>query len=168
MVSGSIVSSLQGEPRATHDVDLVIDIAPSDLAPLVRALDEPSLFLDERSAASALAGGRMFNLIDSTSGDKVDFWPLTDTPFDRSRFSRRVTVEALGMRLVISSPEDTILKKLDWSRLCGGSEKQFNDAVHVYEIQAGQLDDDYLRTWAQELGVADLFTRMLDEAEAVE
>ena len=26
MVTGSIASSLQGEPRTTHDVDLVVDI----------------------------------------------------------------------------------------------------------------------------------------------
>ena len=26
MVTGSVVSSLQGEPRATHDIDLVVDL----------------------------------------------------------------------------------------------------------------------------------------------
>ena len=168
MVSGSIASSLQGEPRATHDADLVIDISPSDLPALVQALDDPSLYLDEKSAASAVSRGQMFNLIDSTTGDKVDFWPLTDAPFDRSRFPRRMTIEALGMRLVVSAPEDTILKKLDWSRQCGGSEKQFFDAVHVYEVQAGQLDDDYLREWAGELCVTDLLLRLLEEAEIVD
>ena len=30
----------------------------------------------------------MFNLIEVTSGDKVDFWILKDDEFDRSRFSR--------------------------------------------------------------------------------
>ena len=168
MVSGSIVSSLQGEPRATHDADLVIDISPNGLPALVRALDDPSLYLDERSAASAVSRGQMFNLIDSTTGDKIDFWPLRDAPFDRSRFSRRVTVEALGMRLVVSAPEDTILKKLDWSRQCGGSEKQFRDAVRVYEVQAGQLDEDYLQRWAEELCVTDLLFRLIEEAEIVD
>jgi hypothetical protein len=168
MVSGSIVSSLQGEPRATHDADLVIDISAEDLPALLGALDDPSLYLDDQAAASAVSQHRMFNLIDTTTGDKVDFWPLTDTAFDRSRFTRRIAVEALGMRLVVSAPEDTILKKLEWSRQSGGSEKQFGDALRVYEVQAGQLDEEYLRNWATELGVADLLARLLEEAEPVE
>lgn len=138
------------------------------LSQVVDALDDSSLYLDDQAAASAVAQRRMFNLIDTTSGDKVDFWPLTDTAFDGSRFSRRITVEALGMRLVVSAPEDTILKKLERSRLSGGSEKQFGDALRVYEVQAGQLGEEYLREWAAELGVADLLARMLDEAERVE
>ena len=30
MVTGSLASSMQGEPRSTHDIDLVIDIQPCD------------------------------------------------------------------------------------------------------------------------------------------
>jgi len=29
MLTGSLASSLQGEPRATHDIDLVVDIRPA-------------------------------------------------------------------------------------------------------------------------------------------
>ena len=135
---------------------------------LVGALDDPFLYLDDEAAASAVLQRRMFNLIDATTGDKVDFWPLTDTAFDRSRFSRRIAVEALGMRLVVSSPEDTILMKLHWSQQSGGSEKQFGDALSVYEVQAGHLDAEYLRKWTAELEIAILFARMLEEAEVIE
>jgi hypothetical protein len=31
----------------------------------------------------------MFNLIEVNSGDTVDFWILTDQPFDVSRFARK-------------------------------------------------------------------------------
>ena len=64
----------------------------------------------------------MFNLIDVTSGDKVDFWMLTNEPFDRSRFARKYAEEVWGMRITVSSPEDTILAKLRWAKLSGGSE----------------------------------------------
>jgi hypothetical protein len=33
----------------------------------------------------------------------------------------------------VSTPEDTILAKLRWANLSGGSEKQFTDALRVYE-----------------------------------
>jgi len=107
----------------------------------------------------------MFNLIDTEAGDKVDFWMLTDEPFDRSRFSRRCTEEVLGSEMEVSTPEDTILAKLRRAKLCGGSEKQLMDALRVLEVQSGNLDMEYIELWAKELGVESLWRKLLDEAE---
>ena len=44
MVTGSIVSSLQGEPRASHDIDFVVALTPAGiprLAASFRALGRP-------------------------------------------------------------------------------------------------------------------------------
>ena len=128
LLSGSLASSIQGEPRATHDIDLVVEVDPRR---------------------------GMFNLIDVSSGDKLDFWVLTEEPFDRSRFARRVAVEVFGITVAVSAPEDTILQKLVWSAKSGGSERQLRDAAGVYEVQAGTLDEPYLDRWARELGVED-------------
>ena len=38
MVTGSVASSYHGRPRATHDADIVIDPAPSQIEPLVNEL----------------------------------------------------------------------------------------------------------------------------------
>jgi hypothetical protein len=54
----------------------------------------------------------MFNLIDTQTGDKVDFWVLTDSPFDRSRFARRRRVDVFGSTVSVSPPEDIILAKM--------------------------------------------------------
>jgi len=168
MLTGSLASSLQGEPRATHDIDLVVDIRPADVAHLVVALARPSVYLDEYAVAEAVRRRSMFNLFDTTSGDKVDFWLLRDEAFDRERFARRVEVEALGLRLSVSTPEDTILMKLRWAAESGGSEKQFNDAQGVYEFQSDVLDSAYLDQWAETLGVsaalAEIRSRSRDEA----
>ena len=107
----------------------------------------------------------MFNLMDLSGGDKVDFWILTDEPFDQSRFSRRYGEEFMGLKMQVSSPEDTILVKLRWTKLSGGSEKQFTDALRVYEVQYGKLDSDYLKHWAKNLDVESLWKRLMDEAE---
>jgi len=129
MLTGSVVSSLQGEPRATHDVDIVVALQKAAIEPLSRAFPAPDYYLDEHSIAEAIDHRSMFNLIDVRGGDKVDFWILTDDSFDQSRFARRIAEHVLGVTLVVSSPEDTILAKLRWAKLSGGSEKQFRDAL---------------------------------------
>ncbi|HLE86630.1 MAG TPA: hypothetical protein VI727_03075 [Candidatus Brocadiaceae bacterium] len=165
MVTGSVASSLQGEPRSTHDIDLVVAIESAEVKKLVKAFPSPDFYLDEGSVLDAINRQGMFNLIDVNSGDKVDFWLLTDEPFDRSRFIRKYAEEVVGMRIIVSSPEDTILAKLRWAKLCGGSEKQFTDALRVYEVQFEKLDTNYMEYWAKKLDVESIWKRLKDKAE---
>lgn len=67
----------------------------------------------------------------------------------------------------VSTPEDTILAKLRWVKLSGGSEKQFTDALRVYEVQYGKLNIDYLKHWVKGLDVESLWKRLVNEAETV-
>ncbi|HHT9124901.1 MAG TPA: nucleotidyltransferase domain-containing protein [Candidatus Brocadiia bacterium] len=165
MVTGAVASSLQGEPRTTHDIDIIVAIQESDVKELVKAFPPPGYYLDEASAVNAINKHTMFNLIDAKEGDKVDFWILTSEPFDQSRFSRRYIEEVFGLRMQVSSPEDTILAKLRWAKLSGGSEKQFIDALRVYEVQFGKLDINYLEHWAKKLDIESLWKRLQNEAE---
>ena len=167
MVTGSVASSLQGEPRSTHDIDLVVAIRKSDARRLVEFFPPSDFYIDEQAILDAIDQKNVFNLIDVKSGYKVDFWILTDDSFDHSRFSRRQEEELKGLIIQVSTPEDTILAKLRWAKLSGGSEKQFTDALRVYEVQLVRLDLDYLKKWADLLSVGPLLERLMDEAETI-
>jgi hypothetical protein len=165
MVTGSVASSYQGEPRATHDIDLVVAMPTAAADALVAAFPPPDYYLTRDSILDAIRGRSMFNLLSLTEGDKVDFWILTDEPFDQSRFGRKKVEEVLGMKLKVSAPEDTILAKLRWAQLSGGSEKQFTDALRVYEVQHEKLDHAYLEYWTKQLGVEALWEKLKAAAE---
>jgi len=167
MVTGSLVSSLQGEPRSTHDIDIVIALPGSAIKNFVAAFPAPEYYLPEAGIVAALKEQSMFNLIDVQEGGKVDFWILTRDPFDQSRFSRKYGEDFLGLKIQVSRPEDTILAKLKWAKLSGGSEKQFLDALRVYEVQSGKLDLAYLNEWVKILGLESLWKRLTEEAEAM-
>jgi hypothetical protein len=157
----------RGEPRSTHDIDVVVAVQRSTAQALVRAFPPPDYYLAEESIFEAIEQQGMFNLVDVSSGDEVDFWILTKEPFDCSRFERKYAEEIMGMRIMVSSPEDTILMKLKWAKLSGGSEKHYTDALRVYEVQYDKLDMDYLVRWSKELSVDSLLGRIQEEAEVL-
>jgi hypothetical protein len=71
LLSGSLASSLQGEPRATHGIDLVIEVDARVVDALAGAFGADPYFFDG-AACDALGRRSMFNLIDTLSGDKID------------------------------------------------------------------------------------------------
>lgn len=167
MITGSIVSSLQGEPRSTHDIDCVITLGKPAVNKFVKAFAKSEFYLDHDAIIDAIEHHGSFNLIDTKEGDKVDFWLLTNDEFDMSRFSRRYTENVMGIKMYVSSPEDTILMKLKWALLSGGSEKQFIDALRVYEVQFENLDQEYMEFWIKKLALQSLWQRLKEERQAV-
>ena len=167
MVTGSVVSSIQGEPRSSHDIDVVVHMNEDSIGALFAAFPPDDFYLSEQAIQDALTHRTMFNLLDMTQGDKVDFWIFTGDPFDQSRFQRKRFVESMGLRLAVSTPEDTILMKLRWAELSGGSLRQFNDALGVYETQRAILDLDYMNEWVKRLGIESSWSRLLAAATPI-
>jgi hypothetical protein len=167
MITGSIASSLQGEPRTTHDVDIIVDIHKPAVEEFIKAFPVPDFYLSRESMIDAIDRKSMFNLISAKDGGKVDFWMITDEPFDRSRFSRKQLEYVAGLQIYVSAPEDTILAKLKWAKDAGGSEKHFVDSIRIYEVQLEQLDMEYLEHWSKRLGIELLWKRLKDEAEVI-
>jgi hypothetical protein len=56
--------------------------------------------------------------------------------------------------------EDVILSKLCWNRL-SPSDKQVADVAGIVAVQTDDLDCDYLRHWADELGVRLILDKVL-------
>jgi len=167
MLTGSMVSSLQGEPRSTHDMDFVVALDRASAEAFTQAMQGTGCHLDEESVPRAIETEGMINVIDPRAGLKVDFWMLTNEPFDQSRFGRRIQEDVLGMSLWVSAPEDTILAKLSWAKLSGGSQKQMTDAVRVYEIQLSRLNIEYVEHWVDALDVGDEWRAVLGAARPV-
>jgi hypothetical protein len=155
MVAGSFASTAHGFPRATQDLDLVIDPPDAEaLEALLRALPASDYYVDSDAARDALRRRSMFNVVDHATGWKIDFILRKDRPFSRREFERRQPISLLGVAAFVASPEDTIIAKLEWSLRGGGSERQRRDVAGILETLAGQLDRAYIEEWVRELGLA--------------
>src|SRR5688572_3179317 len=95
MVTGSLASSYHGEPRATQDVDIVIDPGPEPLERLVDGVLQAGFYIDRDVARTALTERTQFNAIGSDAS-KVDFIIRRDRPFSVEEFARREPPDLLG------------------------------------------------------------------------
>ena len=161
MLTGSIVSSLHGEPRLTHDIDFIVSIPPASVSTLVQKFQMPDYYLDPDSIQEALRHDGTFNLIEVHTSQKADFYILTGTAYDQTRFARRQNIQFLDREITVASPEDSILSKLDWAKRCGGSEKQMLDVQHVYARKKKTLDVSYIEKWAATLGITELWQQII-------
>jgi hypothetical protein len=160
-IGGSLASSLQGEPRATNDVDFVLALSIGSIPPF-RACLGPDFELDADMLRDALLHARTANAFYLPRVTKIDFFGRGQEPFDESEFSRRapVRVRATGETLIVKMPEDTVLRKLLWYRDGGSvSERQWRDVVSVLRVSGTRMDQHYLEQWAAKLGLSALLER---------
>lgn len=162
MITGSFASNLYGVPRTTQDADIVIEVSPTSLKQFV-SLIEDEFYVAEEAAREALRRRDMFNIIHFRSAFKIDLVIRKQRPYAEEEFRRRQRVEFLEKECWFASPEDTILSKLEWSKK-GQSERQYQDALGVAEMQGDDLNWHYLETWAERLGLADLHDRLVRDA----
>jgi len=166
-VGGSLASSLQGEPRATNDIDIVLELPLGRIGEFVAALGE-DFEVDVDMLRDALLHGRSCNIFYLPFVMKVDLFAVGPSPYDEVEFARRrrVQVRSTGQTLLIKSPEDTVLRKLLWYREGGGvSERQWRDVIEVLRVSGGGMDRSYLQQWSQRLGIEDSLERARSQAE---
>jgi hypothetical protein len=165
-IGGSFASAVHGVLRATLDADLVADLRLEHAEPLARALAD-AFYVDADAIRDAVRHRNSFNVVHLETMFKVDVFVLKDRPFDQSELARRSTQVIASdpeRTAYVASAEDTILAKLEWYRMGGEiSERQWGDVLGVLKAQSDRLDHDYLRHWATELQVLDLFNRALRE-----
>ncbi len=166
-VGGSFASSLHGVMRSTLDVDIVADMKLEHIQPLVAALSK-EFYADDEMMKDAIEHHSSFNLIHYETAFKVDIFIQKSRAFDQMQLERRrtsVIATDPEERIYITSPEDTILAKLEWYRMGGEvSDRQWRDIMGILKTRAGELDLNYLHKWAMELKVADLLERVLKES----
>ena len=153
LVTGSVAAMAYGEPRFTNDIDIVAGLKATDIPAFVRDFPPEDFYVSEDAARDAVFRRGQFNVIHSRSGSKVDVIIPKDTPFDRSRFARARNIRsAERFDAKFASPEDVILKKMEYYRE-GGSEKHLRDIASMLTISAGEIDRAYIEQWAATLGL---------------
>jgi len=129
MVTGSVAAMIYGEPRLTHDIDLILSIQDSNAQNLEKIFP-PDHFYCPPLEVIQLENKRPqrghFNLIHHDSGFKADIYTMGQDPLHLWGFPKRQKMDFAGSHIWVAPPEYVILKKLMFYRE-GKSEKHLND-----------------------------------------
>jgi len=165
-VGGSIASSVYGRVRFTQAAD--INLEPfDDKAQRFYEMVKKEFYISKDAMKHALLETGSFNIIHLGTAFKIDLFIRKQGIFGEQIFKRARNLSLGGKEaknFCITSPEDIILLKLLWYRDSGYSlEKQIEDVTGILEVQAGLLDINYIKSWAANLGISDLISRVIKE-----
>jgi len=114
MVGGSVATSAYGEPRATHDVDLVARLPMAKAGALCESLGD-DFYANSDVVRAAARRHTRFNIIHFATTEKIDVYCVGDEPFQR---------HGLANRRVITVPDGRSVRwrllKIWWWRSSAG------------------------------------------------
>ena len=152
MLSGSVAMNIYTVPRFTRDADIVIELREENFATFSEIFANRANYFHAESAAIEVRRKGMFNVIDWTSGFKIDFIVKRNESFQEAEYGRRQRRVILGrVEGWVISVEDLILAKLMWIQdLQSG--QQISDIQSLIQDNS-QIDKHYIRQWIKTLGL---------------
>jgi len=167
LIGGAIAEWAWGEPRATQDLDLVVNIPIKSVNRLSKELGKRDMLIPAEIILDNILEERAdipINAIHMYSGLKADLYPVREgDELRKSAFQRREQVDygpPIG-KVYIHSPEDLILYKLMYFGLSQQS-KHSRDIAAILKSKKDALDLDYIEQWATRLGLISIWKEMLD------
>jgi hypothetical protein len=155
MVTGSVASTMYGEPRLTHDIDLVVACDDRQLVELAAAFPDDGYYCPPieimRLEAHRASRGH-FNIIHHESGFKADIYPVGRDPFLRWGLENALTVPLGDEPVRLAPPEYVIIKKLEYFRE-GGSYKHLDDIRHMLRESSALIDGEQLARLVAQFGL---------------
>lgn len=161
---GGIAVRVYGIPRPTYDVDFTAAIPRDSLPDFYDAVEQAGYTVPEsyRSGyVDQIAGMPLvkFRLYLEGRGVDVDLF-LAETAYQEEVLRRRRHEVINGLSAWLVTPEDLILLKL-----VAGRPRDRADISDIRFVQ-GELDEEYMRSWAGDLGVSEALEDVLREPMA--
>ncbi len=141
-VTGAVASMIYGEPRLTHDIDIVVELTEEGTQGLVQVFPSeefycPPVEVIRVESKRSLRGH--FNLIHQETGFKADVYLMGEDRLHHWAMSRRRQIKLSGQDFWIAPPEYVILRKLEYYRE-GKSEKHLRDIASMIELSGDEID----------------------------
>lgn len=138
LLTGAIVRNIFAEVRTSRDLDVVIHPDHTDPARLRALFEDVGV-----SVEGPRKGGLGERLVLATDPVPTDLWLAPDTPLHRSEFEHAVSRDLGGRTLVVTHPQDFVLRKLVNTKIRRASH-DLDDAYQVLLFAWEMIDADQL------------------------
>ncbi|MBI5767680.1 MAG: hypothetical protein HZA93_07780 [Verrucomicrobia bacterium] len=152
-IVGSVASSIYGEPRATNDVDVLIQLPRTEAAKIARAFPDELFYVPPPEIIEielSRSHGGHINVISLDSMMKADFYPVS--AWEVAWFADRRPRDIAGRTLWFARPEAVIVHKLRFYRE-GGSDKHLRDIRSMLAVSGDEIDRELVERAVAELGL---------------
>ena len=144
MITGSVASSIYGEPRNTLDIDLVVLLESSQIPMLPALFSEDDYYLPPAEVVvveSRREARGHFNIIHHHTGVKADIYLSRNHPYLSWAFSHTRRIPTPSCEITVAPPEYVILHKLEFYRE-SGHQRHLRDIAGMIDQQ--ELDREFL------------------------
>jgi hypothetical protein len=142
MISGSVAVIIYGEPRLTHDVDLIVVLNREQIGRLSEAFPPAEFYCPPTEVIKVEAAREQrghFNIIHHETGFKADVYLSGQDPLHAWGLARARRLELEGQAVVVAPPEYVIVRKLEYYRE-GGWEKHLRDIRSILDASPVAID----------------------------
>jgi hypothetical protein len=162
MVTGSVASIVYGEPRMTHDIDLVVFLNENQIKDLGELFSSgefyfppPEIILVESRKESR----GHFNIIHFESGFKADIYIGGNNKLEKWGIGNSKEFELNGEKISIAPPEYVIIMKMNYY-LEGGSEKHLTDIKAILKYSENLVDYNILNSFIKDYRLEAAWSRI--------
>lgn len=144
MITGSVASSIYGEPRNTLDIDLVVLLQPGQIQKLQQLFPEENFYLppsDVLAVESRRNARGHFNIIHHNTGMKADVYLSRNHPSLGWALAHTRRIPTPDCEITVAPPEYVILHKLEFYRE-SGHQRHLRDIAGIIDQQ--ELDRGFL------------------------
>lgn len=158
MFMGGLAVSVWAEPRATYDIDGVINLDITDLENFLEELSKEGFSYDKNNSIKFIQNMPFITLIYPLEEHEiyVDLF-LAKSKYAKEALSRKQEVVLSDVTIPVISPEDLILYKI-----LAGRSRDIDDVRQILILQEGKLDMEYMKKWATKLGVITFLNDEID------
>jgi hypothetical protein len=154
MIGGSIGAMAYGEPRATLDIDLIVQADRTDLDRLLAAFSDPRYFVPPRAVIEkelTRREGGSFQIYDKTTALKADIYLAGADPLQAYGLAHRRTESVAGQLVTLAPATYLIAIKLRYYTMSEQT-KHLRDIRSILAISPELVDHAVVERYAREYG----------------
>lgn len=150
VITGSVASIVYGEPRLTHDVDLVMEIDENEIDKLISIFPKEEFYIPPKEIIKTEVKRNIrghFNIIHNETGFKADIYLSGNDKLQKYALEHKNYIKFGKSEISLAPVEYVILKKIEFY-IEGKSEKHLIDIKNIMNNSPELIDNKIIEKFA--------------------